>query len=228
MFTFFIAMQNSTSVHYAREVKYETYEKIKELYKWILEWTSTNYMVIFLAEKLKELVEQDNPTEINRCLEELKKYCSHWDEQTQISWLKERNVMDLSYLQSKLEKYAWAKHCENIMPPMQDWFIKLTKNQLTEILFINAYWGVKIKLMEFKWAFERMWLHTLYMQIENAFQNDRYHALLQLLMKAKILPQLSNCISEDAWNSIEILVHELMYTQLPTSHHQNWKNDIHE
>ena len=42
-------------------------------------------MVNYLAEKLKEYVAQDNATEINRCLEELKKYCSHWDEQTQIS-----------------------------------------------------------------------------------------------------------------------------------------------
>lgn len=206
-------MKNNPHMDFWIEVKNLSYEKITELYEWILKWSVTNSMVNYLAEKLKEYVAQDNATEINRCLEELKKYCSHWDEQTQISWLKERNVMYISYLQSTLEKYAWAKHCENIDPPVFEWILNPTKKEIVDVFFINAYWWVKIKLIEFKIKFQNLWYSVLFSQIENAYKSDKYLALFQLLTKAKNVPQLYELNTEEEWNKIEIMVQELIYIE---------------
>lgn len=206
-------MQNNPHMNFWREMKNSSYERITELYKWILKWPTTNTMVIYLAEKLKEFVAQDKASEINRCLEELKRYCAHWTEITSISGLKERNVMDLSYLQSTLEKYAWAKHCQDIEPPVYEWIVKPTKKDIIDAFYINAYWWVKIKLIELKTKFQSMWYSVLFSQIENAYQNDKYHALLQLFMKAKNVSQLYELNTEAEWNKIEIMVQELIYIE---------------
>lgn len=206
-------MQNDPHMNFWIELKNSSYEKITELYKWILKWPVTNSMVIYLAEKLKEYVAQDKSSEINWCLEELKRYCSHWTEITPISGLKERNVMELTYLQSTLEKYAWAKHCENIEPPRFEWIIKPTQKDIVDAFYINAYWWVKIKLIEFKTKFQSMWFNVLFSQIENAYKNDKFHALLQLLTKAKNVPQVYELNTEEDWNILEIMVKELIYLE---------------
>jgi hypothetical protein len=194
-------------------MKDKTYAEIIELYTLIIEWANSNSAVIYLAEKLKDFVDQDKASEINRCLEQLKKYCSHLTEKTQISWKIQRDVMELTYLQSMLEKYAWAKHCENIEPPRFEWIVKPTQKDIVDAFYINAYWWIKIKLMEFKMKFQSIWLNVLFSQIDNAYKNDKSHALLQLLTKAKNIPQLNELIPEEDWNKIEIMVQELIYIE---------------
>ncbi len=219
-------MKDCSIISFWNTMKDKTYAEIIELYTLIIEWTNTNSAVIYLAEKLKEFVAQDKPSEINRCLEQLKKYCSHLTAKTQISWKIQRDVMELTYLQSKLEKYAWAKHCENIYPPSFEWNITPTKKEIIDTFFIIAYWWIKVKLMEFKIKLQNHWYEELFTQINNAYNNDKYHALLQLLTKAKNVPQVYNLFTEEEWTNFEMMVKEVIFTSATTSHHQNWKNDI--
>jgi hypothetical protein len=184
--------------------------------------------LLFLFEKIHDAVQEKNFKEVINLLEQLKTHCSTRSTYSFDYWMRWITTVDICVLQDKIIKSTDVCYSdiETIDFSQYKKVVKDSVLSVKDSFHINAYWTIHAYLTILKKIFKEQWLQTLYNQIQNAFINDKYWSLKTLIEQGKNAVWLKTMIPESVWYDMLKIVQDLIDVTSPTSHHQNWKNDI--